>query len=138
MYNTDKKKIAFILSLMTDAVLKWRTAAMEEMAHSKGKAKSGTELNWDDYETFEKRFLAEHVEVDSPAIALNKLRQLRVGRDVSTSDYITKFKGYIQKAKIEGDRAQIAMFMEGLPSSVVDEGIRKGLETMQDWYKEAL
>ena len=110
---------------------------MNENAKGKGTTPTG-QLSWLDYDGFVKRFTGEQAEVDSPATALNKLRQLKVNRELPISEYISKFKNLIKKAKIEGGRAQIAMFLEGLPNFVVDAGLGKGLDTMDDWYKEAL
>ena len=39
IYNTDKKKIGFILSLLTSDALEWCTAIMDTMKSNKGKSK---------------------------------------------------------------------------------------------------
>jgi hypothetical protein len=93
IYDSSKKKIGFILALLSGDALEWRTAIMETMKKNKGKArKEGdkvdeTTVTFDDYDSFVKHFTSEWSEADAPGTALSKLKNLRVGRELSVTEY---------------------------------------------------
>jgi hypothetical protein len=132
VYNTDKKKIRFVISLIGGTAAEWRTAILDRLEETpvpttdvKGKgtstSTSDSTLSWNSYHLFKQKFLRELGEADSKGRAQNELRKLRVGNGVSVSDYVAKFQNLIRLAGITEHIAQIPFFQNGLPNSMVDD-----------------
>src|ERR1700678_1032554 len=130
VYETDEKKIIFMLSYMTEGTARaWKEAFVRDIINSPindfGSLKQFT-VN------LKKAFEASDSEGDARA----KLRQLIQGKD-SVDDYVAQFRILAGKARMTDNAALTEYFMEGVNTGILQKifAQEKLPATITEWYK---
>ncbi|KAK1221402.1 hypothetical protein PQX77_015787 [Marasmius sp. AFHP31] len=110
IYNTDKKKMIFLLSNMKGGTAgDWKLLRVQEY----------NRVGWLTWDDFKKAFETAFSAADEPGQAQSKLRTIRQTEDVD--NYIAKFQILASKSGISEDTALIEYFMEGLNPKIVEK-----------------
>jgi Retrotransposon gag protein len=111
LYTTDKQKIIFITSFMTEKNAKsWKEQFLD---HAQSTDTSGQKVGYGTLQDFMKSFKEAFEPVDTKGTALTKLRDLKQGSgDLHT--YIADFEALAAKARITDDATKIQFFQDGL------------------------
>src|SRR5271155_1974256 len=130
VYETDEKKIVFMLSYMTEGTARaWKEAFVREVIDSPtndfGSLKQFTV-------DLKKAFEASDSEGDARA----KLRQLNQGKD-SVDDYVAQFRILAGKARMTNNAALTEYFMEGVNTGILQKifAQEKLPATITEWYE---
>src|SRR6202522_1043736 len=130
VYETDEKKIIFMLSYMTEGTARaWKEAFVRDIINSPindfGSLKQFTD-------NLKRAFEASDSEGDARA----RLRQLNQGKD-SVDDYVAKFRILAGKARITDDAALTEYFMEGINTGILQKifAQEKLPATITEWYE---
>ena len=130
VYETDEKKIIFMLSYMTEGTARaWKEAFVRDIINSPtndfGSLKQFTI-------DLKKAFEASDSEGDARA----KLRQLKQGKD-SVDDYVAQFRILAGKARMTDDAALTEYFMEGINTGILQKTFaqEKLPATITEWYE---
>ena len=132
VYNTDTKKIVFMLSYMTKATAKaWKEAYVHNVLAT-------PTANFGTFENFitdlQKAFSAADTEGDARA----NLQQLHQGNR-TVDEYVAQFRILAGRARITDDTALIEYFMEGLNVGILQKIFAQPTipKTIGEWYKQA-
>jgi Retrotransposon gag protein len=132
IYNTDMKKIVFMLSFMKKGTAStWKESWTQEKLNTPtqdfGKIK-------DFIDELKKAFSAADTEGDARA----KLRQLRQGKN-TIDEYVAEFRILAGKAKMTDDKALTEYFMEGINTGILQKifASEQLPKTIQEWYERA-
>jgi Domain of unknown function (DUF4939)/Zinc knuckle len=136
-YNSNLRKIAFILSFMTAGVaLTWKAQFIDE-AYAKP-----TPVNPNDrlgiYGQFRKDLTEAFSMFDSVGDALDELKSLRKKKTESIDEHIAKFKMLAAESKIDTTNPlTIKLFKETLPWGLTLQlmKLETPLKTIADWYE---
>src|ERR1700678_2329109 len=130
VYETDEKKIIFMLSYMTEGTARaWKEAFVRDIINSPtndfGSLKQFTA-------NLKRAFEASDSEGDARA----KLRQLNQGKD-SVDDYVAQFRILAGKARMTDDAALTEYFMEGVNTGILQKifAQEKLPATITEWYE---
>src|SRR6202522_1475838 len=130
VYETDEKKIVFMLSYMMEGTARaWKEAFVRDIINSPtndfGSLKQFTI-------DLKKAFEASDSEGDARA----KLRQLKQGKD-SVDDYVAQFRILAGKARMTDDAALTEYFMEGINTGILQKifAQEKLPATITEWYE---
>src|SRR6202522_978627 len=130
VYETDEKKIIFMLSYMTEGTARtWKEAFVRDVINSPtndfGSLKQFTI-------DLKKAFEASDSEGDARA----KLRQLKQGKD-SVDDYVAQFRILAGKARMTDNVALTEYFMEGVNTGILQKifAQEKLPATITEWYE---
>src|SRR6202522_3790604 len=130
VYETDEKKIIFMLSYMTEGTARaWKEAFVRDIINSPindfGSLKQFTV-------DLKKAFEASDSEGDARA----KLRQLKQGKD-SVDDYVAQFRILAGKARMTDNAALTEYFMEGVNTGILQKifAQEKVPATITEWYE---
>src|SRR6202522_323065 len=130
VYETDEKKIIFMLSYMTEGTARaWKEAFVRDIINSPindfGSLKQFTD-------NLKKAFEASDSEGDARA----KLRQLKQGKD-SVDDYVAQFRILAGKARMTDDAALTEYFMEGINTGILQKIFAQERlpATITEWYE---
>src|ERR1700678_269311 len=130
VYETDEKKIIFMLSYMTEGTARaWKEAFVRDIINSPindfGSLKQFTD-------NLKRAFKASDSEGDARA----KLRQLIQGKD-SVDDYVAQFRILAGKARMTDNAALTEYFMEGVNTGILQKifAQEKLPATITEWYK---
>ncbi|PPQ90062.1 hypothetical protein CVT25_006677 [Psilocybe cyanescens] len=109
IYNTDKKKIAFILSFCMEGGAKlWKEQYLT--SRMRGTSPNQT-LEWDTLGTFLKKFHDAFTPVDKTRSAMSDIKQLRQKTNERVEDIINQFKLLVGQANLgtetESDHAHL-------------------------------
>jgi len=132
IYNTDMKKIVFMLSFMKKGTaLTWKESWTQEKLAT-ATQDFGTIKSFID--ELKKAFSAADTEGDARA----KLRQLRQGKN-SVDEYVAEFRILAGKAKMKDDKALTEYFMEGINTGILQKIFASETlpTTIQEWYERA-
>src|SRR5271155_4637672 len=132
IYNTDLKKIVFMLSFMKKGTtLTWKESWTQEKLATTTQD-FGTIKSFID--ELKKAFSAADTEGDARA----KLRQLRQGKN-SVDEYVAEFRILAGKAKMKDDKALTEYFMEGINTGILQKIFASETlpATIQEWYERA-
>src|SRR5271168_3888482 len=131
VYETDEKKIIFMLSYMTEGTARaWKEAFVRDVINSPindfGSLKQFT-VNLK--EAFEAS--------DSEGNARARLQQLNQGKD-SVDDYVAQFRILAGKARMTDNAALTEYFMEGINTGILQKifAQKKLPATITEWYKQ--
>ena len=128
IFNSDKKKILFILSYMTEGTAEaWKEVYMDEKNGAYGLYPAFiTELK--------KAFSAANTEGEAWA----QLRQLRQGKD-GADEYIAQFRILAGQAKLTDDKTLVEYFIEGINTGILQKIFAQNpLPAMiNNWYTSA-
>src|SRR6202522_313530 len=130
VYETDEKKIIFMLSYMTKGTARaWKEAFVRDIINTQtndfGSLKQFTV-------DLKKAFEASDSEGDARA----KLRQLKQGKD-SVDDYVAQFRILAGKARMTDNAALTEYFMEGVNTGILQKifAQEKLPATITEWYE---
>src|ERR1700678_1507765 len=130
VYETDEKKIIFMLSYMTEGTARaWKEAFVRDIINSPtndfGSLKQFTI-------DLKKAFEASDSEGDARA----KLRQLKQGKD-SVDDYVAQFRILAGKARMTDNATLTEYFMEGVNTGILQKifAQEKLPATITEWYE---
>ena len=128
IFNSDKKKILFALSYMTEGTAEaWKEVFMDEKNRTYGS-------HTDFITELKKAFSMADAEGEAQA----ELRQLRQGKDIADK-YITQFRIFAGRTKVTDDKQLIECFMEGINTGILQKIFGQNpLPTMiGEWYNSA-
>ncbi|PPQ85727.1 hypothetical protein CVT25_003105 [Psilocybe cyanescens] len=142
IYNTNKKKIAFILSFCGEAEAK---LCNEQYMTSRTRGTSGNHtIDWETLTTFLDKFHKAFTPVDETRSAMNNIRRLRQEPDEKVEVVINKFKLLVGQANLgtetETDHAYlIGLFQKCIRPQLADKIMYSDnlARTIQGWYKKA-
>src|SRR5271168_1185951 len=130
VYETDEKKIIFMLSYMTEGTARaWKEAFVRDVINTQtndfGSLKQFTA-------NLKRAFEASDSEGDARA----KLRQLNQGKD-SVDDYVAQFRILAGKARMTDNAALTEYFMEGVNTGILRKifAQEKLPATITEWYE---
>src|SRR6202522_711248 len=130
VYETDEKKIIFMLSYMTEGTARaWKEAFVRDIINSPindfGSLKQFTD-------NLKRAFEAS----DSEGDARPKLRQLNQGKD-SVDDYVAQFRILASKARMTDNAALTELFMEEVNTGILKKKFaqEKLPATIIKWYE---
>ncbi|PPQ90061.1 hypothetical protein CVT25_006672 [Psilocybe cyanescens] len=142
IYNTDKKKITFILSFCMEGGAKlWK----EQYLISRTRGTNPNQMiEWDTLSTFLKKFHDAFTPVDKTRSAMNNIKWLKQKTDERVEDIISKFKLLVGQANLgtetELDHTHlIGLFQKCITPRLADKIMfSEDLpRTIQGWYKKA-
>ena len=95
MYNTDKRKVVFVLSFMTEGdAVNWKDQWLDEL--EEGATRGGSpKLDFGTYEDFLELLKKDFAEYDAPGDTLDEMKMLRYDPKTSIDDHISRFKGLL-------------------------------------------
>jgi Ty3 transposon capsid-like protein len=127
VYNTDLRRIAFVLSFMTaGAAATWKAQFIDEA--NTGPTPTNPNDKLGAYATFRKEPIDAFLMFNSIGDALNKLWALRMKKNDSIDEHIAKFKMLAAKSKIDTTNPlTIELFKETPPWGLMVQLIK--LET---------
>jgi Domain of unknown function (DUF4939) len=138
-YNSDLRKIAFVLSFMTaGATSTWKAQFIDEAYARPTPANPNDRLGT--YAQFRKDLTEAFSMFDSVGDALDELRSLRKKKTESIDEHIAKFKMLAAESKIDTTNPlTIELFKETLPWGLTLQLMRleTPLKTINDWYEWA-
>jgi hypothetical protein len=138
-YNSDLRKIAFVLSFMaTGSAATWKAQFIEEAYARPTPANPNDRLGT--YAQFRKDLMEAFSMFDSVGDALDELRSLRKKKNESIDKHIARFKMLAAESKIDTTNPlSIELFKETLPWGLTLElmKLETPLKTIDDWYKWA-
>ena len=129
IYNSDKKKIAFLLSFMQEGTAgPWKEARITTLL--KGN-------DWGTYTDLVDEIRTAFAASDSAGLARAKLRVLR--QTTMADEYIAEFRTHSACSGITQAEALIEYFMEGLRPAVLEKviGMEECPVTIEEWYTAA-
>ena len=89
MYNTDERKVVFVLSFMTEGdTANWKDQWLDELEEEATRIKS-SKLNFGRYEDFLDLLKKDFAEYDALGDALNEMKTLRYDPKTSIDDHIS-------------------------------------------------
>src|SRR5271168_54704 len=131
VYETDEKKIIFMLLYMTEGTARaWKEAFVRDVIDTQtndfGSLKQFTV-------DLKKAFEASDSEGDARA----KLRELKQGKD-SVDDYVAQFRILAGKARMTDNAALTEYFMEGVNTGILQKifAQEKLPATITEWYEQ--
>jgi Retrotransposon gag protein len=138
-YNTDLRKIAFVLSFMAaGSAATWKTQFIEEAYARPAPTNPNDRLGT--YTQFRKDLMEAFSMFDSVRNALDKLQSLRKKKTELINKHIARFKMLAAKSKIDmTNPLSVKLFKEtllwGLTLELME--LEMLLKTIDDWYKWA-
>ena len=142
IYQTDKKKIGFMLSLLNNGEAgAWKEQFIQE-AFNKAVTSGTAEMTFGMFINFLKRLKESFEPHNDAADALTQLRALQYKLRDNINEHITKFRmclAWTKLDKSDGLQATIEFFKETLPPQLLQRiyGGDTILETLTGWYKKA-
>jgi Domain of unknown function (DUF4939) len=138
-YNSDLRKIAFVLLFMTaGAASTWKAQFIDEAYARPTPANPNDRLGT--YVQFRKELTEVFSMFDSVGDALDELRSLRKKKTESINEHIAKFKMLAAESKIDTTNPlTIELFKETLPWGLTLQlmKLETPLKTINDWYEWA-
>ena len=131
-YDTDKKRIIFMLSFMTEGTARaWKEALLAEIF-------SAATTDFGTFVEFLKKLTGAFTASDIEGEARAQLRQLRQAKGTA-DEYISQFRILAGRSRITDDKALIEYFMEGIHTSILAKifALDKVPTTVAAWYEKA-
>ena len=136
-YNTDDKKIAFVMSFMTngDAAL-WKQEFISKVIQDSVTA--GNEITFGTYKSFIESLEKSFLPYDAPGDALDAMKRLQMGEG-SFEEHLAKFKLLVSQSGLDKLAAVADLFRETLPLGLQRPILlsEKPPVTLQEWYDKA-
>ena len=136
-YNTDDKKIAFVMSFMTegDAVL-WKQEFISRVIRDSITA--GNEITFRTYKSFIESLEKSCLPYDAPGDALYAMKHLQLGEG-SMEEHLAKFKLLMSQSGLSDSVAVADFFRETLPLGLQRPILlsEKPPVTLEEWYDKA-
>lgn len=135
IYTNDIKKIAYVLSYMTEGDAEsWKEEFLEEKAKAPGPLDLGT------YKDFITEITKAFKPYDAEGDALEKIKAIRMGSN-SAEDHVAQFKMLVTKAKLDTTSAMlIDAFRETLKIPLQRQilSMEKPPTTLTEWYEATI
>jgi len=128
-YNTDQKKIIYVLSFMNEGTAKtWKEAFLDGVFNN-------INQDYGKFNDFLLNIKGAFSTADSEGEARSQLRQLKQGKGTA-DEYISQFRILAGRSKISDDKALIEYFMEGIHTSILSKifALDKIPTTIREWY----
>ena len=141
-YQTDEKKIGFILSLLNEGEAgAWKEQFIQE-AFDEAMEKGGAEMMFGTFTDFIKRLKESFEPHNDAADALTQLRALKYKLGENIDEHITKFRMCLARMKLDKtDKSQVTIefFKVTLLPQLLQRiyGGETIPETLSRWYKKA-
>ena len=114
-YNTDDKKIAFVILFMNDGdVSIWKQEFISRIM----KDDRGDDISFGTYKAFMESLEKSFSPYDGPGDALEEMKQLKFTNDKSIDKHMSKFKLLVAQSGLGQSVAVINVFRETLPYSL--------------------
>lgn len=138
VYNTDRKKVIFAHSFMTEGTAAaWVNSRNEEALAIDIR---GNRVGWGSWRGFEKNFLTSFDYGDQKMINLGKLQNLRqAGETNNIKDYITQFRTLSSLSGVRDQAAFIGYFQKGLKPHLMRQvfSLEHVPNTIEGWFAKA-
>jgi len=131
-YNTDQKKIIYVLSYLNEGMAKtWKEAFLDSVF-------SDENQNYGKFTDFLLNIKGAFSTADYEGEAQAQLQQLKQGKG-TTNKYISQFRILAGRSRISDDKALIEYFMEGIHTSILSKifALDKIPTSIQEWYEKA-
>jgi len=128
-YNTNQKKIIYVLSFMNEGTAKtWKEAFLDSIFNN-------VNQDYGKFSDFLLNIKGAFSTADSKGEARAQLRQLKQGKGTA-DEYISQFQILAGRSKISDDKALIEYFMEGIHTSILSKtfALDKIPITIKEWY----
>ena len=142
MYQTDKKKIGLMLSLLNEEEAgAWKEQFIQEV-FNETVTSGAAEMTFGTFLDFVKRLKESFEPHNDAANTLTQLRALQYKLGDNIDEHITKFRMCLARTKLDksdGSQATIEFFKETLPLQLLQRiyGGETIPETLTGWYKKA-
>ena len=136
-YNTNDKKIAFVMSFMNDGDASiWKQEFISRIM----KDDQGDDISFGPYKAFMDSLKKLFSPYDGPGNALKEMKQLKFTNDKSIDEHVSKFKLLMAQSGLEQSVAVINLFMETLPYSLQRPIITMEFSptTLDGWFNKAI
>ena len=136
-YNTDDKKIAFVMSFMNDGDASiWKQEFISRIM----KDDRGDDISFGTYKAFMESLKKSFSPYDGPGDALDEMKQLRFTNDKSIDKHVSKFKLLVAQSGLGHSTAIINLFRETLPYSLQQPIITLEFSptTLDGWFDKAI
>ena len=112
-YNTDDKKIAFVMSFMTDSdAALWKQEFISKVIRDSVTA--GNKITFGTYKSFIESLEKSFLPYDAPGDTLNVMKHLRMGEG-SFEEHLAKFKLLVSQSGLDESAVVADLFREMLP-----------------------
>ena len=129
VYNSDKKKIGFVLSYMKGGTAgPWKETKLNSLIDAG---------QWGNFANFLRELKTAFAPADEAGDARSKMKHLK--QTGTADEYISEFRILASRSKITEDTSLVEYFMEGLNPKLVEKifGLEDLPTTIDDWYKYA-
>ena len=133
-YNTDNKKITFVMSFMTDGdAALWKQEFIGKVIRDSVTA--GNEITFGTYKSFIESLEKSFLPYDAPGDALDAMKCLRMGEG-SFEEHLAKFKLLVSQSGLDESAVVADLFRETLPLGLQRPILlsKKLPVTLQEWY----
>ena len=136
-YNNDDKKIAFVMSFMTDGdAALWKEEFIRKVIRDS--VARGDDISFRSYKKFIESLEKSFSPYDAPGDALDAMKHLRMG-DGSFEEHLAKFKLLMSQSGLDESPVIIDLFRETLPIGLQRPILlsKNPPTTLQGWYDKA-
>ena len=138
VYNNDEKKIAYLLSFMTEGdAASWKE---EFLAHKIDEAeKNNTDLKLGTFKEVKETIRKSFELFDGPGDTLKEMKRLRMANNSNINEHIAKFKMLVTRSSLSDSTAVMDFFREMLPTPLQKQVMtcENPPTTLKDWYEKA-
>ena len=136
-YNTDDKKIAFVMLFMTDGdAALWKQEFISKVIRDSITA--GNEITFGTYKSFIESLEKSFLPYDAPGDALDAMKRLQMGEG-SFKEHLAKFKLLVSQSGLDESAVVADLFRETFPLGLQRPILlsKKPPVTLQEWYDKA-
>ena len=136
-YNNDDKKIAFVMSFMTDGdTALWKEEFIGKVIRDS--VARGDNISFGTYKKFIESLKKLFSPYDAPGDTLNTMKHLRMG-DGNFDEHLAKFKLLVSQSGLVKSPVIVDLFRETLPIGLQQPILlsENPLTTLQEWYDKA-
>ena len=138
VYNNDEKKIAYLLSFMTEGdAASWKE---EFLARKINEAeKNDTDLKLGTFKEVKETIRKSFEPFDGPGDALEEMKRLRMANNSNIDEHVAKFKMLVTQSGLSDLTAVMDFFRETLPTPLQKQVMtcENPPTTLKDWYEKA-
>ena len=136
-YNNDDKKIAFVMSFMTDGdAALWKEEFIGKVIRDS--VARGDDISFGTYKKFIESLKKSFSPYDAPGDALDAMKHLQMG-DGNFDEHLAKFKLLVSQLGLDESPVIVDLFRETLPVGLQRPILlsENPLTTLQEWYDKA-
>ena len=138
VYNNDKKKIAYLLSFMTEGdAASWKE---EFLARKIEEAKkNNTDLKLGTFKEVKETIKKLFEPFDRPGDTLEEMKWLRMANNSNIDEHVAKFKMLVTRSGLSDSTAIMDFFRETLPTPLQKQVMtcENPPTTLKEWYEKA-